>query len=145
MKIHEDIAVFYRKQCTYNPQMTKGALRSKNNSVRQRGSYGEYKALKYKNDVYYPKTILDFAGVPVPKLNHPNQKPVELLEYLIRTYTDEGGAVLDNCMGVGSTGVAAVNLNRYFIGIEKEAGYFQIAQQRIEEASKALDQKEEMD
>lgn len=142
LKVHEDIAVFYRKQCTYNPQMTKGLLRSKNNSATQRGSYGKYKALKVKNDTYYPKTILDFAGVPVPKLHHPNQKPVELLEYLIKTYTNAGGAVLDNCMGSGSTGVAAMNLDRYFIGIEKDENYFNIAYQRIQEAMEQKENKE---
>ena len=85
-----------------------------------------------KNDgKRYPKTVLKFnkeTGL------HPTQKPVPLLEYLIKTYTNEGETVLDNCMGSGSTGVAAVNTNRDFIGIELDEHYFQIAKQRIEDA-----------
>ena len=73
---------------------------------------------------------------------HPTQKPVELLEYLIRTYTNEGETVLDNCMGSGSTGVACVNLNRKFIGIEKDEKYFEIAKKRIEEAVNTPKQKD---
>lgn len=131
LRVHEDIAVFYKKQCTYNPQMTKGALRSKGNSCKSRGCYGDYKPVKVKNDVYYPKTILDFAGVPINELQHPTQKSVALLEYLIKTYTNAGEIVLDNCMGVGSTGVACANTGRYFIGIEQDREYFSIAQNRI--------------
>ena len=77
----------------------------------------------------YPKTILTFP--PEGKTQHPTQKPVALMEYLIRTYTNEGEVVLDNCMGSGTTGVACKNLNRNFIGIEKDETYFKIAQERI--------------
>ena len=133
----EDIAVFYRKQCVYNPQMVKGAFRSKGNSSKQRGCYGEYKPVKTRNDVYYPTLILDFAGVPNSELQHPTQKPVPLLEYLIKTYTNEGEMVLDPTMGSGSTGVAAANTGRRFIGIELDAGYFGIAKERIQAAREA--------
>ena len=79
----------------------------------------------------YPTDILEFIG---ERGAHPTQKPVALLEYLIKTYTLEGETVLDNCMGSGSTGVACVNTNRQFIGIEKDDKYFEIAKQRIEAA-----------
>ncbi|MCD8190161.1 MAG: site-specific DNA-methyltransferase [Clostridiales bacterium] len=127
----EEIAVFYEKQCTYNPEMRQGVMRTKGTSSRQRGNYGDYKAVRTKNDTYYPTTLLDFAGVPVNQLLHPTQKPVPLLEYLIRTYTNEGEIVLDCCMGSGSTGVACVNTGRRFIGMELDDGYFQVAKERI--------------
>lgn len=81
----------------------------------------------------YPRQVLDFAN-PNSHVFHPTQKPVELLSYLIRTYTDKGMVVLDNCMGSGSTGVACVNTERSFIGIEKDPEYFKIAERRIEDA-----------
>lgn len=131
LRVCEEIAVFYGKQCTYNPEMKKGLYRSKGNSAKQRGCYGDYKAIKKKNDDYYPKTILSFPGVPVPQLSHPTQKPVPLCEYLIKTYTSEGETVLDNCMGSGSTGVACVNTGRNFIGIELDERFYNIACERI--------------
>lgn len=134
LRTTEQISVFYKRQCTYNPEMRTGKFRSKGASSNQRGCYGTYKAIKTKNDKYYPTDILDFAGVPVPDLCHPTQKPVDLLEYLIRTYTNEGETVLDNCMGSGSTGVACVNTGRSFIGMELDPDYFETAKRRIEEA-----------
>lgn len=97
----------------------------------QQGVYGNYNPSSSKNDLYYPQTLLDFVGCPQGSTVHPTQKPVELLEYLIKTYTNEGETVLDNCMGSGSTGVAAKNLNRDFIGIELDENYFEIAKSRI--------------
>lgn len=132
LKTTENICVFYKKQCTYNPEMRKGKLRQKGNSAKQRGCYGKYAPVKTVNDRYYPTDVLDFAGVPNNELQHPTQKPVDLLKYLIRTYTNEGETVLDNTMGVGSTGVACVNSNRNFIGIELDEDYFNIAKERIE-------------
>ena len=77
----------------------------------------------------YPKTIQTFGMDK--RVGHPTQKPVALMEYLIKTYTNEGETVLDFCIGSGTTGLAAKNLNRKFIGIEKDAGYFEIAKQRL--------------
>lgn len=131
LRTTENICVFYKKQCTYNPKMRIGEYRSKGNSCKQRGCYGKYKAIKTVNNEYYPTDILDFVGVPNSELDHPTQKPVELLKYLIETYTNENETVLDNCMGSGSTGVACVNTNRDFIGIELDKDYFNIAKQRI--------------
>ena len=91
---------------------------------------------EYRNDndgFRYPKQVISFGVVERGTL-HPTQKPVDLLEYLIKTYTNEGEVILDNCMGSGSTGVACVNTNRNFIGIELDKDYFNIAKERIENA-----------
>jgi site-specific DNA-methyltransferase (adenine-specific) len=136
LRQHEDIAVFYDKQCAYNPQMTKGKMQLKNTGGKT-SNYNNFAAQPHYSDDYYPKTILE---IPLQRFKdgHPTQKPVALLEYLIKTYTNEGETILDNCMGSGSTGVAALNTGRFFIGIEKDDKYFEIAQKRIEEASKCL-------
>lgn len=128
----EDIAVFYRKQPTYNPQMTKGKMQLKNTGGAS-SNYNDFKAMPNMSDEYYPTTLLDF---PLRRFKggHPTQKPVELEEWLIKTYTNEGDTVLDNVMGSGTTGVACKNLNRNFIGIELDETYFNIAKQRIEES-----------
>jgi site-specific DNA-methyltransferase (adenine-specific) len=94
--------------------------------------YGKFKNLKTFNNLYYPTNILEFSNAAHKGKLHPTQKPVELLEYLIKTYTNENETVLDNCMGSGSTGVACKNLNRKFIGIELDNTYFEIAKKRIE-------------
>lgn len=93
------------------------------------------KPTDYKDDgTRFPSQVLKFNRVPNTQTVHPTQKPVALCEYLIRTYTNEGDTILDNCMGSGSTGVACMNTGRNFIGIEKEESYFKIAQERIAEA-----------
>lgn len=134
MRQHEDIAVFYRKQCTYNPQMTKGKMQVKNRGERTSSNYGKYTKMPYKSDTCYPKTIIDAYAKQIIKDGHPTQKPTGLLEYLIKTYTNEGDTVLDACMGSGSTGVACINTGRRFIGIEKDAVWFERAEKRINEA-----------
>ena len=88
-------------------------------------------ALTKKGNERYPKHLIEFSNASRKEHYHPTQKPVALLEYLIKTYTNEGETVLDNCMGSGSTGVACLNTNRKFIGIEKEDKYFNIAHKRI--------------
>ena len=121
------------KKVTYNPQMSSG--------VAYKGHYAPGAEVHGKSQHYvkdntgtrYPTSILKFNR---EKGLHPTQKPVPLLEYLIKTYTNEGETVLDNCMGSGSTGVACVNTNRDFIGIELDEHYFEIAKQRIDEAIK---------
>jgi len=129
LKIHEDILVFNSGR--YFPIMTKGKMRKKgggkNNLI-----FGNTRAKM--SDEYYPTSILEFPNCSVREGRlHPTQKPVLLLEYLIKTYTIEGETVLDNCMGSGTTGVACKSLNRNFIGIELDKGYFQIAKKRINE------------
>jgi len=90
---------------------------------------------EYKNDLYYPQSIQEFSIANMRKGRlHPTQKPVALCEYLIKTYTNEGETVLDNCMGSGTTGVACVNTDRNFIGIELDDHYFEVATERINQA-----------
>lgn len=136
MRDKEDICVFYKKQCTYNPQMTEGAPykdkagkdHAKNTSITD--SYGNYTNYREVNKgVRYPKQVQKFGVVERGTL-HPTQKPVALMEYLIKTYTNENETVLDFTMGSGSTGVACKNTNRKFIGIEMDEKYFEIAEKR---------------
>lgn len=145
LKIHEDICVFYKKQPTYNPQKWvidekyRDKRKSWNSFSRNAGSQysGTMKKRTYRDDgTRYPQTILSFPSV-WKKGMHPTQKPVALFEYLIRTYTNEGEIVLDNCIGSGTTAVAAINTNRQFIGIEREPEYVEIANKRIAEAMEA--------
>ncbi len=131
LKDHENVLVFYREPPTYNPQMRTGfkpykCAQGKTKSANYGAQSG---AVTESNGERYPLTVLDF---PRDKGKvHPTQKPVALMEYLIRTYTNEGEAVLDNCMGSGTTGVACANTGRNFIGIERDPGYFAIATNRI--------------
>lgn len=134
MKIHEDICIFYKKQPTYNPQYTLGQPYERWNTqkaVDKQTNYGNHKRNKSVSDgKRLPTTVLKFNRKERPI--HPTEKPVELLDWLIKTYTEEGQTVLDNCMGSGSTGVACINTNRNFIGIEKDEKYFNLAKERIE-------------
>ena len=131
MKIHEDIIVFSKGVPLYNPQ---GLIQF--NKITKRGdngsNFGKSGTENFQEFTNYPRSILKFANENKPI--HSTQKPVALMEYLIKTYTNEGDMVLDNCMGSGTTGVACVNTNRKFIGIELDKGYFDIAKQRIENA-----------
>lgn len=132
MKNHEIISVFYKKLPIYNPQ----GLKSFNKIVRcgkapsilglKTGIKSGEKLQKFTN---YPRTVLEIKSEG--KTCHPTQKPVALMEYLIKTYTNEGDTVLDFTMGSGTTGVACKNLNRNFIGIELDLNYYMIAQERI--------------
>lgn len=135
LRQHEQIAVFYKKPPTYNPQMKLGeANHSKGKpKTNQNNNYGEYGFVESKQDgLKYPTSVLEFQK-PHPSIAlHRTEKPIVLLEYLVKTYTNEGDTVLDNCMGSGSTGVACVRTNRDFIGIELDEHYFNIAKSRIE-------------
>ena len=137
----EDVAIFYNNQPTYNPQKTTG--HKPVNSFTKHTSDGETLG-KTKTGIKgggqtdrYPTNIIETSVVNNDNSNgdkfHPTQKPVALFEYLIKTYTNEGDLVLDNCMGSGTTGVACRNLNRNFIGIELDTEYFKIAEKRINE------------
>ena len=154
MKYHEIISVFYRKLPTYNPQ-----FQEYHESTRKRFKQGEkvnrnkqlsnstnqiqnglsfegissidYKRGKYPESVQYFKAVRNSQGIRV----HPTQKPTELLEYMIKTYTNKGDTVLDFTMGSGSTGVACMQTNRNFIGIELDPKYYEIAEKRIMEAT----------
>ena len=125
LKTHEIISVFNK---TYYPQMKKGKMKMKGGKVKGGEASGSMLPKYYKNDLYYPVSVLD---IKTERGFHPTQKPVALMEYLIKTYTNEGETVLDFTMGSGTTGVACKNLNRNFIGIEKDENYFEIATNRI--------------
>ena len=140
MRNTEIISIFYKKQCLYNPQLTnKNAkdIRPPQTYRPHTEVYGEMSKVSKRGipiDKTYPKQTLKFNVCWYKgKIFHPTQKPVALLEYLIKTYTNENDTVLDFTMGSGSTGVAAKNLNREFIGIELDKKYFSIASNRINE------------
>lgn len=138
MKAHENILVFYKNLPVYNPQKTLGHAPV--------NTYTKYIATQNNSELYgdlskeisgggeterYPRSVQIFSSDKQKEHLHPTQKPVKLLEYLIKTYTNEGETVLDNCIGSGSTAVAAINTNRNFIGIEKELKYYEIALNRL--------------
>lgn len=140
MRRVEDICVFYRKMPTYNPQGLQAIENPKPKKKRAPKRESVYKSHTLMNEFTprfknYPKNVLQFG---CERGYHPTQKPVPLLEYLVKTYTNEGDTVLDNCMGSGSTGVAVQRVGgRKFIGIEQKKEYFEIARKRIEEAQNA--------
>ena len=141
MRCIEDICVFYQKQCLYNPQKTEGH--------KPVNSYTKYLSTVNKTEVYgkctkelsgggntdrFPRQLLTYSSDKQTCYLHPTQKPVNLMEYLVKTYTNEGDLVLDFTMGSGTTGVACKKNNRNFIGIELNEKYFNIAKERIENA-----------
>ncbi|MGE7753281.1 DNA-methyltransferase [Lysinibacillus fusiformis] len=142
LKAHENILVFYKKLPVYNPQKTQG-----HNPV---NSYTKYLDVQNKSEIYnnvskeisgggntdrYPRSVLQFAS-DKQKLNlHPTQKPLALCEYLIKTYSNEGDIILDNCAGSGTTLLAAQNWNRNFIGIELEEKYVEISRRRVSQSN----------
>lgn len=139
LKQHENILVFYKKLPTYNPQGIKTGVsmktgRSRKGNSRNYGKTGCGNPEYVQTTSNYPKDIICFSNPSNKGHLHPNQKPVKLLEYLIKTYTNEGEIVLDNCMGSGGTGVACLNTKRRFIGIEMDTEFFEIAKNRILEA-----------
>lgn len=140
-KTIENVMVFYKEQPIYNPQKHEHIGKLVTNKIGDTARFsttqsGEttVKPLEYHDDgTRHPTQLLRFNRDNPRKRLHPTQKPVALLEYLIKTYTDEGMTVLDNCMGSGSTGIACLNTNRNFIGIESDNNYFNIAKERIEQ------------
>jgi site-specific DNA-methyltransferase (adenine-specific) len=148
MKCHEIISVFSfypsaqnssNKNMTYNPQFTEGlpysygSKNGKNNELLSMGA-GKRKPSSIKSEgIRYPRTVQYFKTSESEGTFHPTQKPVALLEYLIKTYTNENELILDNCIGSGSTAIACINTNRSYIGIEKDENYLNIANKRIAE------------
>ena len=132
MRQTENISIFIKGKSHYNPQMIKRDKPISSGGMKNSRSAGNLGCKKiYKTyDEKYPTTLLTFDKVRKGSL-HPTQKPIELIEYLIKTYTNEDDVVLDNCMGSGTTCLAAKNLNRHYIGIEKEEEYFNIAKKRL--------------
>lgn len=141
LRSHEDICVFYKKLPTYNPQKTFGNKRKVSKSEHKIGckiteDYGKHKLTSYDSTERFPKSVLKFKTDKQKEALHSTQKPIALCEWLIKTYTNENELVLDNCMGSGTTGVACINTNRRFIGIELDEKYFKIACDRIDKILK---------
>ena len=149
MKTHENVIIFYKNAGgTYNPQMEKGEpfkRKSKNPegyvSKRNPHGYGLKPVKEFENKgTRYPKSILNISrDFSAQQQVHPTQKPVPLMEWLIKTYSNSGEMVLDNCMGSGSTGVACMKLNRQFIGMETDLEYYKIAEERIKNQGVDID------
>lgn len=135
LRRHEQIAVFYNNQPVYNPQMVKGKPNHNVGDLTREMSnnnYGDFKRVEQKYDgMKYPTSIISYEK-PHPSVSqHRTEKSVPMLEYLIKTYTDKGMMVMDNCMGSGTTGLACINTERDFIGIEKDENYFKVSCDRI--------------
>ena len=143
LRIHEDIVVFYKKLPTYNPQKVKGAKnhsRGYMKNEQKNQCYGDFDPRGSKDDLSgmkYPTSIID-VDKEHGKTFHPTQKPVELISYLVKTYTNEGDLVLDNCMGSGTTAVSCIGENRNFIGFELNKEYFDKAVKRIEDEKSVI-------
>ena len=132
IRITEDVVIFGNGKLLYNPIMTprdKPVSRGKNKGTVSETTNNAFTEDKIHTE-YYPKSIIEISNADQSNRLHPTQKPVALFEYLIKTYTNEGDLVLDNCMGSGTTGVACKNLNRNFIGIELDPEYYKIAEKR---------------
>ena len=142
MKRHENIVVFYKKQCVFNPQMELRKEKNKRKNKRKNYPTETMGGAVIKGDnlgnekLTYPKSVKKFNRDPDRGL-HPTQKPVALFEYLIKTYTNKGEIVLDNCMGSGTTAIACMNTNRNYIGFELDEEYHKLSEQRISEHVKS--------
>lgn len=144
LRKHEQIAVFYKKLPIYNPQFSEGKpLHGKGstylNKELKNSNYGKFNATdnsRAGSTQKYPTSIITYEKPHPSVAVHPTQKPIDLLVYLINTYTNESDVVLDNCMGSGSTIIAAITTNRKYIGMELDEKYFEIAKNRIEKAKK---------
>ena len=132
LRNHEDICVFYKKLPTYNPQMTREDKLHERSKPRLKNScYGVFgDVTTKKSNERFPLSVIDIPREFIVK--HPTQKPVALIEYLVKTYTNEGDTVLDNCMGSGTTAIACMNTGRNFIGFEIDKEYYDLSMQRIQ-------------
>lgn len=145
LRAHEDICIFYRKTpVTYNPQKTYGHKRKVSSAHHKRGSkkstdYGDYGLSSYCSTERFPTSVITIPTDKQKEAYHPTQKPVKLEEWLIKTYTNQNGLVLDVCMGSGSTGVACMNTGRRFVGIEISEEYYGIAKSRLMNAIKVAE------
>ena len=145
MKYHENILIFYKKCPTCNPQMVKGKLRDKKPQMfgnkkdeNWNGAMRNFKGETNINNLYYPRSYQYFSNANQKSKQHSTQKPVALFKYLIKTYTNKGDLVLDNCAGSGTTGVACINTKRNYVLIEKDKKYCQIARDRLNATEQPL-------
>jgi site-specific DNA-methyltransferase (adenine-specific) len=140
LKMHESVLVFYKNKPTYNEQMTIGKPYKMNRKAASfaDGNYGKQKDIEVENTgTRHAQSVIEISN-PRIKNGHPTQKPVELCEYFIKTYSNEGDLILDNCIGSGTTAISCINTNRKYIGIEKDEEYFKIATKRIEELNQKV-------
>ena len=138
LRRHEDILIFAKGKTTYNPIMeTRGKPRNKGSYNKKKGDgdmcYGSFKNIASFNNEYYPTSIIEVSNANQKAKQHPTEKPVDLMEWIVKTYTNENEIVLDNTMGSGTTGLACIKTNRQFIGIEKEKQYYDVAVRRMSE------------
>jgi site-specific DNA-methyltransferase (adenine-specific) len=140
MRAHEDILVFYKKLPTYNPQMVQGTPYDKGTAHRPTQVYREQKGeihVKNEDGLRFPRSVQYFKTAESEgKVYHPTQKPIAMFEWLIKTYSNENDIILDNCIGAGTTAIAAIRTNRKYIGIEINEEYYKISLERIESESK---------
>jgi len=131
MKAHENILVFYKEQCLYNPQKTEGKPYKGNGGASKKDNYGDFEAVREGSEdgSRYPRSVQFFTHEPKPI--HPTAKPIPLFEYLIKTYTNESDLVLDNTAGSGTTAIAAINTNRRWVCIERDKEYYDKAMARV--------------
>ena len=144
LRRHEQVICFYKKQTTYNPLMeVRGKERNKRSYNKRKGDgdscYGKFENIESFNNEYYPTSIIEISNASQKGKIHPTQKPVPLFEYLIKTYTNEGETVLDNCIGSGTTAIASMRTGRNYIGFELDEEYYKVAQQRIEDENTHLE------
>lgn len=135
MRAHEDIVVFYKKQCTYNPQMIQGKPYDKGTAVRDAIQYSKQTKLVHvinESGMRYPRSVQYFVTAESEGKYHPTQKPISLYEWLVKTYTNQDELVLDPCFGSGTTAIACLKNNRNFIGYEKDDLFFKLAIERIQ-------------
>lgn len=147
LRAHEDICVFYKKPPTYNPQKTDGHTRKVSTADDKRNckesiNYNKHNLHGYDSTERFPTSVLRFPTDKQQCSLHPTQKPVALCEWLIRTYTNRGDTVLDNCMGSGTTAIAAIKTGRQYIGFEIDPHYYSVCLKRIQEAAKMPDKME---
>lgn len=143
LKYHENILVFYKNQPTYNPQKWRGLPNHNQGSIKKDPTTEVFKPTRRTDDDLsgekFPRSIIEISKHSSQLGLHPTQKPVELFEYLIKTYTNPGDVVLDNCMGSGTTAIACINTERRFVGFETEKKYFDLSLQRIKSNVTQLD------
>lgn len=137
LRAHEDICVFYKNLPTYNPQMTTGHARkvskaSHHVNAKETLNYGEYNAVDYDSTKRYPTSVMIFSKDTQKEKYHSTQKPVALIEYLIKTYTNPGDLILDSCAGSMTLAIAAMNTGRDYICIEKDPDIFEIGKKRVD-------------
>ena len=140
LREHEDIMVFYKKLPTYNAQKFKGkpshskgkVVGNMNDAQLKNNNYGDFKCVETTGDMKFPTSVLEFSKPHPSVVLHPTQKPVDLLQFLVKSFTNEGETVMDNTMGSCSTGIACLDTGRSFIGIEMDDTYFEVSKNRIE-------------